>query len=140
MEAGDAAGAHSLWERHLREAEDYLWGATRAGPCRSPRLSVCHISTISCTIQPWLTRAGAARHRRRRGIRAEIARQLASNGVRVAVTDLDEQAAHSTAKELQDRHGAGAALAVGSRHSPDLSRIAIAVACVESALGPMASW
>ena len=26
VEAGDAAGAHTLWERHLREAEDYLLG------------------------------------------------------------------------------------------------------------------
>ena len=71
-----------------------------------------------------------------RGIGAEIARELAGDGVRVAVTDLDEQAAHSTAKELQDRHGARAALAVGL-DIRDLSAIAIAVACVESALGPI---
>jgi 2-hydroxycyclohexanecarboxyl-CoA dehydrogenase len=71
-----------------------------------------------------------------RGIGAEIARQLAGDGVRVAVTDLDEQAARSTAKELHDRHGEGSALAVGL-DIRDLSAIAIAVDYVESALGPV---
>jgi 2-hydroxycyclohexanecarboxyl-CoA dehydrogenase len=71
-----------------------------------------------------------------RGIGAEIARQLADDGLRVAVTDLDEQAARSTAKEMHDRHGPDSAVAVGL-DVRDLGALAHALASVEASLGPV---
>ena len=71
-----------------------------------------------------------------RGIGAEIARQLVESGVRVAITDLDEQAATSTAKELQARHGEDRVTAA-LLDIADPASIQAALALVEAELGPV---
>src|SRR4051794_21109402 len=70
------------------------------------------------------------------GIGAEIARQLAVGGFRVAVTDLDPQAAARTAKGLHESHGGASAVAVGLDIT-DPASIASALTSVQARLGPL---
>ncbi len=70
-----------------------------------------------------------------RGIGAATARRLASDGMAVAVLDLDEAACAGTVKEIAD--AGGQAIAVGTDVS-DRSQVEAAVEQVASELGPPA--
>jgi 3-oxoacyl-[acyl-carrier protein] reductase len=70
-----------------------------------------------------------------RGIGAATARRLASDGVAVAVLDLDEAACAGTVKEIAD--AGGRAIAVGTDVS-DRAQVEAAVERVASELGPPA--